>query len=98
VGGDGGVNWGSRGGIFKSRDPSVGKDQTSRLPIMKVLSLLPLLVLEIVTVVNGLGVTQPPKGAVVVDVYGSSGSYKTVIHPPFALFSFTLLGFNSSDH
>jgi len=67
---------------------------------MKVLSLLPLLALEIVAVVNGLGVTTPPKGAVVVNVNGSSGStYKTVIHPPSPLvfFFFTFLGFNPAD-
>jgi len=47
---------------------------------MKVLSLIPLFALEIITVVNGLGVTVPPKGAVVVNVNSNSGNtYKSVI-------------------
>ena len=76
------MNWDSLGGIFKSRDPSIVKAQTPRSPIMKVLSLIQLLALEtIIVVVNGLSVTAPPKGAVVVNVNSSSGStYKSVIH------------------
>ena len=84
------MNWDSFGEIFKSRDPSVVKTQTSRSPIMKVLSLIQLLALEtIIVVVNGLGVTEPPKGAVVVNVNSNSG-YKSVIHLSFYFPLFSL--------
>ncbi|PWW76588.1 carbohydrate esterase family 8 protein [Tuber magnatum] len=46
---------------------------------MRVLSLLSLLALEIVSAVNAVGVTEPPAGAVVVDLNSNAaGVYKTI--------------------
>ncbi|KAG0135829.1 pectin lyase fold/virulence factor [Tuber indicum] len=45
---------------------------------MRFLSLLPLLALEIVTAVSAVGVTEPPSGAVVVDINGRSNAFKSI--------------------